>query len=108
MKGVEKMKPSHNLLALFIESIRKVRFYKTYVRNDVIMLGYVALDRYGSYMQINITRNICVISICRTPTWNFTATGLRHYSGPTTVVIYCLWRDKNVFDSRENRQQIPC
>jgi len=51
MKGVEKMKPSYNLLALFIKNIRKVRFYKTYVWNDVIVLGYVDMDRYGSYMQ---------------------------------------------------------
>lgn len=50
MKGVEKMRPSYNLLALFIKSIRKVRFYKTYVRN-VIVLGYVVMNQYGSYMQ---------------------------------------------------------
>jgi len=51
MKGVEKMKPSYNLLALFMKSIRKVRFYKTYVRNDVVVLGYVVMDQHGSYLQ---------------------------------------------------------
>jgi len=50
MKGVEKMKPSYNLLALFIKSIRKVRFYKTYVRNDIVVLGYMDMDQYGSYL----------------------------------------------------------
>jgi hypothetical protein len=48
MKGVEKIKPSYNLLALFIKSIRKVRFYKTYVRNDVVVLGYVVMHQYES------------------------------------------------------------
>jgi len=54
MIGVEKMKPSYNLLALFIKSIRKVRFYKTYVWNDVIVLGYVVMDQYGRYMQTKL------------------------------------------------------
>jgi len=48
------MKPSYNLLALFIKSIRKVRFYKTYVRNDVVVLGYVVMNVYGSYMQTKL------------------------------------------------------
>jgi len=54
MKGVEKMKPPYNLLAVLIKSIRKVRFYKTYVRNDVIALGYVAMDQCGSYLQTKL------------------------------------------------------
>jgi len=54
MKGVEKMKHSYNLLALFRKSIRKVRFCKTYVRSDVIVLGYVVMDQYGGYMQTKL------------------------------------------------------
>jgi hypothetical protein len=54
MKGVEEMKHSYNLLALFRKSIRKVRFYKTYVRSDVIVLGYVVMDQHGSYMQTQL------------------------------------------------------
>jgi hypothetical protein len=73
MKGVEKMKPSYNLLTLLIKSTRKVRFYKTYVRNEVIVLGYVVMDQYGSSCKLNLTTgNISVISICRTPTGNCT------------------------------------
>lgn len=54
MKGVEKMKPSYNLFVLFRKSIRKVRFYKTYVRNGVVVLGYVVIVQHGSYMETKL------------------------------------------------------
>lgn len=72
MKGVEKMKHSYDLLALFRKSIRKVRFYKTYVRSDDVVLGYVVISMEVTYKLNLTTRNICIISICRTLTGNFT------------------------------------